>query len=81
LIDDTYACRCGKGRHRAVLRAQAFCRRYRYCLKTDIRRYYDRVDHWIKETRGALGYVRYMDAKFGRQLKTPHPTRRSARTE
>ncbi|NLF68656.1 MAG: RNA-directed DNA polymerase [Candidatus Anammoximicrobium sp.] len=118
LIDDTYACRCGKGSHRAVLRAQAFCRRYRYCLKTDIRRYYDSVDHatledllgrllresalrqllstiirhplpgqmpgrglpignltsqwfgnlyldetdhWIKETRGAPGYVRYMD--------------------
>ncbi len=118
LIDDTYACRCGKGSHRAVLRAQAFCRRYRYHLKTDIRRYYDSVDHatledvlgrllresllrqllstiirhplpgqmpgrglpignltsqwfgnlyldeadqWIKETRGAPGYMRYMD--------------------
>lgn len=118
LVADTYACRCGKGSHRAVLRARTFCRRYRYYLKTDIRRYYDSVDHgmledllgrllrersllrllstiirhplpgqrpgyglpignltsqwfgnlyldatdhWIKETRRAPGYVRYMD--------------------
>lgn len=116
--DSKYACRCGKGSHRAVLRARTFCRRYRYYLKTDIRRYYDSVDHgmledllgrllrersllrllstiirhplpgqrpgyglpignltsqwfgnlyldatdhWIKETRRAPGYVRYMD--------------------
>ncbi|MBC8426601.1 RNA-dependent DNA polymerase [bacterium] len=118
LIDDTYACRCGKGSHRAILRAQSYCRRYAYYLKTDIRRYYDSIDHeileglltrlvreaplrrllstiirhpvpgqepgrglpignltsqwfgnlyldetdhWIKEVRRAMGYVRYMD--------------------
>ena len=118
LIDDTFACRCGKGSHWALLRAQTFCRRYAYYLKTDIRRYYDSVhhatleellgrllretplrrllsiiirhplpgqspgrglpignltsqwfgnlyldatDHWIKESRRAPGYIRYMD--------------------
>ncbi len=45
LIDDTYACRRGKGSHRAVLRAQGFSRRHAYYLKTDIRRYYDSVSH------------------------------------
>jgi RNA-directed DNA polymerase len=55
LIDDTYACRCGKGSHRAVLRAQSFCRRYAYYLKTDIRRYYDSVDHaTLEELVGRL---------------------------
>ncbi|MCO6453672.1 MAG: RNA-directed DNA polymerase [Pirellulaceae bacterium] len=118
LIDDTFACRRGKGAHRAVLRAQALSRRYAYYLKTDVRQYYDSVhhatleellgrlfreprlrrllsvivrhrlpgqaegrglpignltsqwfgnlyldatDHWLKETRRAPGYVRYMD--------------------
>jgi hypothetical protein len=118
LIADSYACRQGKGSHRALFRARTFSRRYGYYLKTDIRRYYDTVDHatletllarlvretrlrrllstiirhplpgqipgrglpignltsqwfgnlylddtdhWIKETRRATGYVRYMD--------------------
>ncbi len=55
LIDDTYACRCGKGSHRAVLRAQGYCRRYAYYLKTDIRRYYDSVHHaTLEELLGRL---------------------------
>ena len=32
-IHDTYACRHGKGTHRAVRRAQAFSRRHRYVLQ------------------------------------------------
>jgi len=45
LIADNYACRQGKGSHRALLRAQAFARRHGWYLKTDIRRYYDSIDH------------------------------------
>jgi len=37
-ILDSYACRKGKGTHAAVDRCQRFARRYRYVLKTDIRR-------------------------------------------
>jgi len=47
LIADNYACRLGKGSHRALLRAQGFARRHGWYLKTDIRRYYDSVDHAI----------------------------------
>lgn len=47
LIADNYACRIGKGSHRALLRAQLLVRRHGWFLKTDIRRYYDSVDHAI----------------------------------
>jgi hypothetical protein len=42
-IDDSFACRRGKGTHRAVERAQYFSRRYQYYLKVDIRVFYDSV--------------------------------------
>ncbi len=45
LIDDTFACRKGKGRIAALLRAQAFARRHAYFLKIDIRKYFDSVPH------------------------------------
>ena len=47
MIADNFACRAGLGSHRALLRAMEFSRRHRYFLKTDIRRYYDSVDHGI----------------------------------
>ncbi len=47
LIADNYACRVGKGSHRALLRAKEFALRYGWFLKSDIRRYYDSVDHGI----------------------------------
>lgn len=43
-VEHSYACRKGKGGHRAVEYAQKLCRRYRYFLKTDIRAFYDSVD-------------------------------------
>jgi len=46
-IYDSYACRRGKGTHRAVDRAQAFLRRYAYCMKTDIVRFFPNVDHQV----------------------------------
>ena len=44
-IHDTYACRHGKGTHRAVRRAQAFSRRHRYVLQLDVRKFFASVDH------------------------------------
>jgi len=46
-IFDSYACRAGKGTHRAIRRAQYFQRRYAYCLKTDIVKFFPSVDHEI----------------------------------
>ena len=47
LIDDSYACRRGKGTSAAVARAQAFARGYRLVLKLDIARYFDNIDHAV----------------------------------
>lgn len=46
-VDGSYACRVGKGAHRAVLAAQRFSRCHRYFWKSDISRYYDSVDHEV----------------------------------
>jgi retron-type reverse transcriptase len=45
LIDDTFACRIGLGREAAVDRAMQFCRKQPWCLKLDVRRYFDSVNH------------------------------------
>ena len=47
LVADTFACRRGKGAHRAVLRAQTLARRFPYFAKLDIERFYDSVDHEV----------------------------------
>lgn len=45
LIDDTFACRRGKGREAAVLRGAKFARRYAWAAKLDIRQYFDSIPH------------------------------------
>lgn len=45
LIDDTYACRVGRGRIVAVLRARQYSQRFDHCLKLDIRKYFDSISH------------------------------------
>ena len=45
LIADTFACRTGKGRLRALDRASHFARRHPWFLKMDIRKYFDSVSH------------------------------------
>jgi hypothetical protein len=45
LIDDTFACRKGKGRQRCLLRVQNFARASPWFLKLDIRKYFDSVSH------------------------------------
>jgi hypothetical protein len=47
LIADNYACRTGLGSHRAVLRAGEFARSFGFWLRTDIRHYYETIDHDI----------------------------------
>jgi len=49
-IFDSYACRVGKGTHRAVDRFTRFCRRNRYVLKADIQKYFPSIDHEILKT-------------------------------
>jgi len=44
-IFDSYACRRGKGLHRAVLRAQSFSRRHGWFLQLDVRKFFDSIDH------------------------------------
>ncbi|MBF0546631.1 MAG: RNA-dependent DNA polymerase [Candidatus Riflebacteria bacterium] len=46
-IDDTFACRVGKGSHKAVLRSQQFSRRNTYFAKLDIRKYFDSIDQEV----------------------------------
>ena len=45
LVDDSYACRTGKGTLAAVHRAQHHVRRYPWYVKVDIRRYFASIDH------------------------------------
>ena len=46
-VYDSYACRVGKGTHRALDRAQAFARRYPYVLQCDLIHFFPSVDHAI----------------------------------
>jgi len=74
LIDDTYACRCGKGSHRAVLRAQALCRRFPFYLKTDIRRYYDSIQHaTLEDLLGGLFRERSVRRLLSTIIRHPLP--------
>ena len=46
-IRDSYACRTGKGTHRAMDRCGEFVRRFPFVLQCDIRRYFPSIDHGI----------------------------------
>jgi len=50
-IYHSYACRQGKGQHKAVLKAFHYARGSRFFLKIDIRKYFDSIDHDILMTR------------------------------
>lgn len=45
LVDDTFACRTGKGAHAAALRAQQHVRRFPWYGQIDIRAYFASIDH------------------------------------
>lgn len=44
---DSYANRCGKGTHAAILRCQHYAKQYPYVLKCDIRKFFPSIDHDI----------------------------------
>lgn len=46
-IFDSYACRIGKGTHKAVDRYTSFARKSTYVLKCDISKYFQSIDHEI----------------------------------
>lgn len=46
-IDDSYACRRGKGTHAAVARYQGWARCYPYALKMDVAQYFPSIDHEV----------------------------------
>ncbi len=62
-IEDSYACRRGKGTHAAMRRAAEFARRWPYALKCDVRRYFPSIDHDIllDLLRRVIGDARLMD--------------------
>jgi RNA-directed DNA polymerase len=45
LIYHSYACRPGKGTHRAIKQAQIYCRKFPYFLKCDISQYFRSINH------------------------------------
>jgi RNA-directed DNA polymerase len=45
MVDDSYACRLGKGCHAAIRRVQQFSRRFPWYVKIDIRHYFENIDH------------------------------------
>lgn len=51
LIDDTFACRRGKGRIAALHRAMHFSRRFPSLVKLDIRKYFDSIPHEVLKDR------------------------------
>jgi len=46
-IEDSYACRIGKGIHAGSKKTMKFVRRNKYCLKCDISKFYPSVNHEI----------------------------------
>lgn len=45
LVDDTFACRVGKGTWAAVRRAQQYSRRFSWYAKIDVRHFFASIDH------------------------------------
>lgn len=47
MISDSYACRVGKGQHAGSKRCMQHVRRYKYCLKCDVSKFYPSLDHVV----------------------------------
>ena len=50
-IFDSYACRKGKGTHKAVNRFTEFSRKNNYVLKCDIKKYFPSIDHGVLKSQ------------------------------
>jgi retron-type reverse transcriptase len=46
-IHDSYACRKGKGTHKALARCQQFTQKYPYVLQCDLQRFFPSMDHEV----------------------------------
>ncbi len=46
-VGNSYACRVGKGVHRAVARARGLCQHWTHYLKLDVRHFFETVDHEV----------------------------------
>lgn len=46
-IYDSYACRKGKGIHKGSIKTMEFVRKYKYCLKADVSKFYPSIKHDI----------------------------------
>jgi RNA-directed DNA polymerase len=62
MLENSYACRRGKGQHKAIQKAQALSKKYAYVLKFDVRKYFASIDHDI--LLGILKQVIPDDALF-----------------
>lgn len=61
-IFDTYACRSGKGQHRALDRFTRYARRFPWVMKLDVRKYFPSIDHghMLGLVRGAVADERLL---------------------
>lgn len=46
-INNSYACRLGKGTYKALERAMSYTRKYKWFVKLDVKKYFDSIDHDI----------------------------------
>lgn len=77
-IEDSYACRKGRGTHRAIRRGQHFMQRHAYVLQCDVRQFFPSIDHRVLlgqverviKDRGVLWLVRTIVA-HGRSRGLP----------
>ncbi len=73
LIDDTYACRRGKGRIAALRRAVHFSARFPVILKLDMRKYFDSISHEMLHQRLVRRFKdRRLLALFRRLIDSHH---------
>ncbi len=70
-IEDSFACRKGKGTHAAMRRALHFARGHRYALKCDVSKYFPSVDHGVltRLVERVIGDARLLEL-LGRVLES-----------
>lgn len=72
-IDDSFACRVGKGTHAAMRRALHFTKRYPFALKCDVQKYFPSISHDVLKATVArvLGDARLL-ALIDRVIDSHH---------
>lgn len=45
MIDDSYACRKGKGQHTASLKTMQWIKKHKYCMQADVKKFYPSINH------------------------------------